>query len=117
MFAIELPWKEFNVSLTDVQTWMLVNAGEFYEGNSADTKLTLWFSEDPGQTISDAVAAYWTAIDEESDEALNYVSAQAIQDAVDTLRAGIPAKDWDDMSTAERKIVLGQMPTKTELGL
>lgn len=117
MFAIRLAWKEFNVSLADVQAWMNANAGEFYQGNSADTQLTLWFSEDPGEVVSSAISAYWDSIDAESAEAVNYVTLAAIDEAVATLKIGIPAKTWDAMSVAERKIVLGQIPTKTELGL
>ncbi len=117
MFSMHLAWKGFSLDLPSIELWLRANAGEFYVGNSADEGLTLWFSEQPDQADLDAVQAYWDALDEESDEASNYVSKEDIVAAISTLKAGIPAKAWDDMSVAERKIVLGQMPTNAELGL
>jgi hypothetical protein len=116
MYPIRLEWKAFNVDLAAVEAWMRANAGGFYAGNSADSHLTLWFTEDPGAEVIADVTDYWDGITEESDEA-DYVSFDAIKAAVETLKAGLLAKTWDQMSTAERKLVLGQMPTRAELGL
>lgn len=117
MHAINLAWKEFNLDLTAVDTWMRANASELYLGNSADSSLNLWFSEDPGPTIVAMCNQYWDGLNEESPEALSYVSRQEITDAITALRSNLHTKTWDAMSTAERKLVTGQMPTKAELGL
>ncbi len=117
MYSIYLEWKEFSVNLQAVDTWLRTNAGEYFSGNSADAGLTLWFTQDPGSTIKAACEAYWNGLTPASTEVTSYVSSQAIQDAVAALRVDLHTKTWDAMTPAERKIVLGQMPTQTELGL
>lgn len=119
MFSIRLEWKEFNISLPDVNAWVKANANneEYYTGLSADSGLTFWYSEEPNQDTKDALDTYWTSLDEESDEAMSYVSSSSIEEVVVELKDGIPNKSWDQMSQAERKIVLGQLPTNAELGL
>lgn len=117
MYAIKLDWKEFNVDMIAVEAWVKTNAGTNYLGNSADYGLTLWYSEEPTQTDKDAVEVYWASLDEMSAEATGYVSGADLAEAITLLRVGIPAKEWADMSVAERKLVMGQTPTKAELGL
>lgn len=117
MYSIPLSWKAFSLNLADVETWLRANAGVSYVGNSADSQFTLWFSEEPAQAVKDAIANFWDALIAESPEAFNYVSMASIRAAIDVLKAGIPAKTWDQMTVAERKLVLGQMPTNAELGL
>ena len=118
MYALKLNWKEFSVSLPDVDTWAKAQTwASSYKGMSGDYTLTLWLDAEPSQADKDAIQTYWDGLTAQSTEATSYVSAEAIKTAYDTLKAGIAVKTWDAMSTAERKIVLGQMPTKTELGL
>lgn len=117
MYSMTLPWKSFNLSLSDIETWMQTNSGEFYCGNSADTKLTLWFSEDPGSTIVTMCEQYWANLHDASDEANSYIPQAVIAAALAALKASLHTKEWTDMSAAERKLLTGQTPTRTELGL
>jgi len=117
MYSISFEWKNFSVNLTTLDAWLRANAGPHYAGNSADIKLTLWFTEDPGPAVVTACEQYWDAIDVNSTEATTYVSSQAVKDAVAGLKVDLHTKTWAAMSTAERKIVIGQTPTNAELGL
>lgn len=117
MYMIQFSWKSFRVSLAMIEEWMKTNAGDKYTGNSADSCLSLWFSEEPSQDTKDAVEAYWTAIESNSLEATKYVAIQTITEAITTLKAGIPAKTWNQMNGTERKLVLGLDVTPEELGL
>jgi hypothetical protein len=73
-YSMKLEWKEFNLDMNSVEAWMENNAGEHYCGNSAGSALELHFEEEPSQAEKDAIAAYWAALEEESDEALVYQS-------------------------------------------
>jgi hypothetical protein len=114
MYAKKLEWKEHSLNLEMVEEWLHANTTG-YVGNSADAALTLWYEEELSEEESDAVDAYWDSLDEESDEATTYKSAQQIKDRIDELKAGIPSKTWNLLITAERKLVLGLMPTRDEL--
>lgn len=117
MYSHKLQWKKFPVSILDVEVWIKANCGANYVGNSAAEDLTLWYTVEPTQEMKDALEVYWASLSAESSEAANYVSVQALRAACDALKAGLASKSWDSMSIAERKLVLGQMPTKAELGL
>jgi hypothetical protein len=75
-FCMELDWKSFNVDMNTVEAWMKANAGDKYCGNCASAKLQLWFLEEPTQDVKDAINAHWEALDETSDEAKNYKTAE-----------------------------------------
>ena len=116
MFAVKLQWHSHNVNLQAVETYVKANFPNCV-GNSADSVLTFWFTEVLSYEQVSAIEAYWMSLDEESVEATSYVSNEAIIEATNTLRAGLISKSWDSMSVAEKKLVLGQAPTKSELGL
>ena len=115
MFSIQLAWKEYNVSLEAIETWMKSNAGELYTGNSADAALTLWFTEDPGETITGNISSYWAALTAESSEATSYKSAAQITSQIASLKTGMVSKAWNDLTTTERKLLLDQPVTNAEL--
>lgn len=74
MVIIKLEWKEFNLNLAAVETWLRANAGEHYTGNQASSGLELIFTEEPSQEVLDDIGAYWELLTEESDEATSYLS-------------------------------------------
>lgn len=78
MFTLDLQWKEFNISLPKIREWVDANISAPCVGISANSKLEIHFSEEPSQADKDALQAYWEALDENSDEAQEYVSMQAI---------------------------------------
>jgi hypothetical protein len=83
MFKIDLAWKEFNVCLNMVQTWMVANAGPTFSATQAYSILELWFTEEPTQEVKDAITAYWDGLTAESNECTMYISQEdrAIADA------------------------------------
>lgn len=73
-WSMKLEWKEFNLSLSEVEVWMKANAGEHYCGNQAHSCLELWFLEEPSEEIKEAIEAHWDALEDNSDEAEAYQS-------------------------------------------
>ena len=115
MYSMKLEWKEFSLSLLPIETYFIATY-PYYRGNSADTALTLWFSEEPTDEDKTAIQAYWDGILVDSTEATSYVSSQQVAARIADLKAGLLAKSWDDMTTAERKIVVGAAVSHAELG-
>ncbi len=115
MFTVVLQWKEHSLNLGAISTWMRVNAGEHYVGNSADYALTLWFTEEPTPEILDYIQTYWDGLDEASSEATSYKSTSQIRDRMEELKADIPAKTWNQLNMAQRKIVVGVELTDDDL--
>ena len=116
MFNIDLVWHPFSVNLASVETWVKANTAD-YDGNSSDTDLTLHFLSEPDDATKAAVVAYWEALTAESPEATSHKTGAQISAVIADLKSGLVSKSWDAMSVAERKLVLGQTPTLSELGL
>lgn len=76
-YAIELSWKEFNVSLDTLHAWLQANAGSEYAGISADSKLRVWFKNEPQEEEKEAIAAHWDGIQSDSSEATAYTQKAA----------------------------------------
>ena len=116
MNSVRLSWHNHNVDLQAVETYIKANFPNCV-GNSADSTLTFWFTNALSDEQVSAIETYWMSLDEVSVEATSYFSNEAIIEATNALRAGLISKSWDSMSVAEKKLVLGQSPTKSELGL
>ena len=116
MYSVKLAWHEHNLDLPAVDSYVRANFPNCV-GNSADTALTFWFTEALTEEQEADLEAYWNSCTAESDEAVSYVSNETIQEASNSMRAGLVAKTWDSMSAVERKMVLGMSLTKAELGL
>lgn len=78
MYDLNLQWKSFNVSVAKIREWIDANITTECVGLSANSMLQIHFSEEPSQQEKDDIQAYWDLIDEESDEAVEYQSAQQI---------------------------------------
>lgn len=114
MFKMEIEWKEFNLDLEAMDV-KLRQDEPLYVGNQASSKLELFFSEEPSQESKDAIQSYLDSLTDESDEAKSYRSQQQLQQAIQNLREGIPAKSWNEMNAIERKLVMGLTVSKAEL--
>lgn len=114
MQKLELQWREFNVDLEAVDAKLRAEQPS-YRGNQAAACLELWFEELPSQEDCEVLQAWWNSLTEESIEATSYHSSEQIQQCLNTLKAGIPAKTWNQLTIPERKLVLGQVPSKEEL--
>jgi len=115
MHGLTLQWKEFSVNILSVETYFIATYPD-YRGNSADTALTIWFSEEPSDEDKADIQAYWDGILVDSVEATSYVSAQQVTDRIADLKAGLLAKSWDTMDAVERKLVLQLSVSNAELG-
>jgi hypothetical protein len=114
MASVRLVWKQFNVNLPAVESRMKADYPT-YQGNSADSALTLWFSEEPTEEQSVAIRAYWDGITEESVETTSYRSHAVIMAQIALLKAGLILKNWDAMTATERKLMMGMAVTTAEL--
>lgn len=120
MKTIEIAWKEFNIDLEAIDARIRemleeTTFGEKYHGNSADVSLRLHFQDSVTEEQISEIQAYMDGLDAESDEAQSYRTAAQVAEAIQTLRDGIPAKTWNQLTAPERKMVLGGTPTKAEL--
>jgi hypothetical protein len=75
MFSIDLQWPSFNVDLPTVDAWVKANAPTGYNGMSADSDLTIWYTSDPSEYQA-AINAYWEGLSTASPEATNYTANQ-----------------------------------------
>jgi len=112
--TLELEWKEFNVSLDELETWARANLPS-YVGCSADRNLRLHFSADEAEE-QEAAQAMWDAIeDEEHEWAAAYVSKDDREALIAAKKADAISKSWDQLDAAQRKLLVGQSPTLAEL--
>lgn len=107
MYSIIKEWKEFNISLDILETWMRANMGDSFTGNQAGSSLELWFTEEPSEEIKTALDNYWDAIDEEHEVATEYVSSQSLIDAESRAREDAVTKAWDALSIEQKKLLSG----------
>jgi hypothetical protein len=115
MYSIKLEWHAHNIDLQAAETYVKANFSNCV-GNSADTALTFWFTEALTEEQEQIVRDYWASLDATSNEAQSYVAGADLEAAHAALKSGLASKTWDNMSVAERKIVLGQSLTREELG-
>lgn len=117
MYNLDLAWKSYPLNMDAVEAWLRANAGDKYVGNSADADLTLHFSDQPDGATIQHVQDYWAGLTDQSTEATSYVSRTAIAAALQAAREDAITKTWDQLSTAQRKILAGLTPTRADLGL
>lgn len=115
-YSIELKWHVFPVNLELLEAH-LRSSYPGCGGLSADRCLTVWFSEYPGEAECQELLDFWDALDAESEYVTTYLPAGEVAAVVETLKTGMLSKTWDQLSLAERKLILGHTPTREELGL
>ena len=115
MYSVKLEWHPHNIDLQAAEAHIKMLFAHCI-GNSADSALTFWFTEALTEEQEQIVRDYWASLDAASNEAQSYVAGADLEAAHAALKSGLAAKTWDNMSVAERKIVLGQSLTREELG-
>jgi hypothetical protein len=88
----KLAWKEFNINLQAIDTWMKANVGDHYCGNSAAGELTLWFTDVLTADQDAAIDLYWEALHAEASEATSYQSAAQLAASIAAKAASGKAK-------------------------
>lgn len=79
MYNIQLQWREFNVNLPDVRTWINANMTPECYGLSADDKLTVHLASEPSTLEKATLATYWAALTSGSSEVTDYKSLEQIE--------------------------------------
>jgi hypothetical protein len=115
MKNIDTQWKTFNVNLDMVNDKVKVLAPNKTFGISADTDLTVHCDDSITDAQVLAIQSYLDGIIATSDEAKSYRSLAQVKAAIETLKAGIPAKTWAQMSTMERGMLIGLTPSAADL--
>lgn len=112
-YTIQKPWKEFNLDLEAVKIYFS-QCSEFC-GISANSQIEFHFTSIPSAAYLAAFEAYYEGLTAESPEALSYKSQAEIATKVQELKLDAAAKSWDSLNIAQRKLILGAMPSKDEL--
>ena len=115
MFTVKLDWHAHNLDLDAVQTYVKANFPHCV-GSSADYCLTFWFTEALSTGQEQNLRSYWAALGDVSPEAQSYTPAVVIQERMEDLKVDAVTKTWDQLSTVQRKLIVGQSVTKQELG-
>ena len=115
MKNIEIQFKEFNLNLEKVLEQAKVLAPDLISGLSADVNIRIHCADEISEEQIAAIQAYVDGLNEESEEAASYRSAEQIEAAKKAIKEAILAKDWNSMSALERGMVIGKEPTAAEL--
>jgi hypothetical protein len=115
MQSKQLQWKEFAVDLEAVDAKFRADYAGNYVGNQAHSVLELYFEGELTEQMHSDIDAYWNGLTDQSADAVSYRSAADVKAAIETMKAGLVAKTWDQMSALERKLVIGQSVSKAEL--
>ena len=104
LFSIQYQWQSFRVFLPDLEAWCRSNASN-YTGNSADSKLTLWFFEAPTDESKAAGDAQWQSLTEDG-EAAKWTLYDNRNASVEAAKVAILTEDITTLIPAERKILM-----------
>lgn len=113
MYDIQCKWKSFNIHLPSFHSWMKSNSQD-YIGCSAGEFLILHFLKEPSQQVKDRIQMHFDSMtkeEEEKNKEIDDKRSQAYKAALEVL----PTYAWDAMIPAERKIVMNQSLTKSDL--
>lgn len=80
MFTLDLQWKEFNISLPIIQSSVKEMVDTPLLGVSANSVCQLHFEEELTESELELIQEYWEALDEDSEEATSYKTADQIQE-------------------------------------
>ena len=75
MYDLNLQWKEFNISLEAVKTWLEANIETEFSGLSANSSLQIHFEQEPTGEEKEAILACWESLEADSDIAISYQSS------------------------------------------
>lgn len=116
-YMIKKDWKEFSLNLGMVQAELVGLTGSHLCGLQAHSHLEIWFTEEPTEEQKSMIDLYWDGLTETSAEAVGYYSQEELQNAVQAARLDAVTKTFDELSVAQKKIIMGVSPTAEELGI
>lgn len=105
MYSIVKEWKSFRVYLPGLRDWLQENVGTNFV-LAADSAMTIWFEEQPGYEVEDAIHAEWSLLTEEG-EAAKWELFEAREAVVETARTALLTADLTTTIPAERKLLMG----------
>lgn len=105
MFNIKLEWKPFKIHLPVFESSIKALSGNNYKGNSADSALTLHFEVEPTDVVKAHIQTAYDALFESGENA-RISKMQKRERAVNAATISIPLQNWDQLTTAERKIMM-----------
>lgn len=118
MYELTLQWKEFNISLDNLENYMKTNF-DSYIGNQASKYLTLYFSDPLSQEDKDSILDHYQSLDGSDYKSKDQIKLEQdeLQQAIALLKQDMVSKSWDQMSTVERKVMMDLEVSREELGL
>jgi len=113
MFEIKLEYKSFKVGLDKFASWCKQES-DLYVGMVASDSLTLVFSSQPSDVVVSSVKEKWNNL---VDGEFTYVSHETRQNTINSLKKDMVTKSYDQLTQAQKKILLGLDVTNEEIGL
>jgi len=114
MYNIELQWKEFSVDLELLNDWIKTQTDKCI-GISANSKLELHFSEEPEQSVKDAIANKWNEMNEDAPEVVNYRSNDQVKAIINAAKEAMTTSAMTKWTAAERKLFMGMQLSKEDI--
>ena len=114
-YMIKKDWKDFklNLNLVANQLASIVNS---FCGLQAHSYLEFWFKEEPSEEEKSLIDLYWDDLTESSEEAVRYYSEEQFQSAIQAIKHDALLKTFDELSVAQKKLLMNLVPTPEELG-
>lgn len=109
--SLELKWKDHSVDLGTFDSWVK-SVEPSCCGNSADSKLTLWFMEELSEESKALIEAKWDSLTEE-EETAKIAHREKKQKAVELAKQNLLTASLSKLSVAERKLLMS-MPLTEE---
>jgi len=106
-FSMEFNWKAFDVDLYDFSLFAQSNSDNKFAGMSADSKLTLWFTEMPSEQKIMSIQQHWESLSE-SAEAAKIEYRDKLERAAKHASDQLPYVDFASMIPAEKKIFMNR---------
>lgn len=110
-----LQWKEFNV---DLQTVMQEIKAVAPSAIGLSTPMNvLRVDGNLTQEDMESIQEYWNGLTNQSEAAVRYLSQVDFSAAIEASKLDAVTKTYDQLSVAQKKLMMGLTPTREELGV
>jgi hypothetical protein len=107
LIDIKLPWKDFKIHLKSLNSHLISVAGSDYCGLSAtDECICFHFKNKPSNEIVNRIREKLNSLTPEI-ESEKFKKDSDIEKSIKSAKINLPYSDPKDMSTAERKLMMG----------
>lgn len=118
MYELRLKWKEVFVNLSNLDSHLRASHSTFL-GSQANRELILYFSDELSAEAEQTIRNHWESLDGSDYKSSEQIQAEKVElaEAIRVTKEGMISKSWDQLSTVERKIMMGLEVSREEMGL